>query len=570
MFENLAIIGLILFLAVIGGRVAAFFKLPMVTGYILIGIILGRSYLGIIDSQVSGELQILADIAIGFIIFSIGGIFHLPRLRKRWKKMLALSLSESFMTFGLVFIFCLIYSFFLPLNFMAVVFISIIAISTAPAATVMVLREYDSEGPVTDYLYSLLGVNNFISIFLFSVASMIFLIFTHGEVQTTFEWMPVYLQPLWMILGSIAAGIALGFILAYLEHYEKDSNQILIYVLAAILISIVAAEKYDLSFLIICLFMGITVINVTSKSESMFEILKNSDPPLYAIFFVLAGAKFDINIIGGIGVLGIGYLFVRAGGKMLGIFLAARKINEQDAVKKYLGLALLPQAGLAISIATIVANEYGEMGGSILTLVIATSIIYETLGPIFTKVSVFRAGEVKASFLININSISNFGAKSKSFLHHLSNRAYLLLGLKEVSRARKVKDEMITEMDILREKTPYKMIVNFLQRAPYNYLPVVDSEHRYAGVVTSETVKGLVLNSDLNRLILARDVADRNLVPVVYPDDLLIETFDKFGGKFISYLVVLDNQSAQKVVGILDKTDVIAICGRIREKKENQ
>jgi len=220
LFENIAVVGIILFLAVIGGRVAAFFKLPMVTGYILVGIILGESYFSVINYQVSKDLQILADIAIGFIIFSIGGIFHFEQLKKNWKKILTLSLGESFTTALFVFVFCFIYSLFAPLTFMAVVFISIISISTAPAATVMVLREYDPEGPVTNYLYTLLGLNNFISIFLFSIASMIFLLVTHGNIATTFSWMPVWLQPAWFILGSMGTGFLLGIILAYFEHYE--------------------------------------------------------------------------------------------------------------------------------------------------------------------------------------------------------------------------------------------------------------------------------------------------------------------------------------------------------------
>jgi Kef-type K+ transport system membrane component KefB len=389
--NELSSLGLILLLALGAGHLVKYVRIPEVTGYILAGVVLGPSMLGWVSSRNLAALEILSEVALGLILFSVGTVFEASRFRRVGRQVLLLTLYESVLAALLVTVGMLI----LGVSWEASFLLGAIAIATAPASTLMVIREIDSEGPLTDSLLAIIALNNIYCIIAYSlVGSVIDLSSGLGGSAGLFTLLYGALYPLvWQLVGSVALGFLIGLLLARWASAITETGETLILLGGSILFCVGVARVLELSPLIASMAVGATMVNLSHRSQPLFATLSEADPPFYAIFFVLAGADLDLSLVGSLGLAGAVYLIGRAAGKFAGARFGARRLGMADSVQRYLGLTLLAQAGLAVGLTIAAEHRFPDFAPAVTTIVLASVAIYEMFGPIMTRWALTRAGE---------------------------------------------------------------------------------------------------------------------------------------------------------------------------------
>lgn len=393
--NELSSLGLILLLALGAGHLVKFARVPEVTGYILAGIVLGPSALGWVSSQNLAALEILSEVALGLILFSVGTVFEASRFARVGRQVLLLTLYESVLAALIVTAGML----FLGVQWQAALLLGAIAIATAPASTLMVIREVDSEGPLTDSLLAIIALNNVYCIIAYSlVGTVIALAANIGGPSGIVSTLYVALYPLvWQLMGSVALGFLVGLLLARWSSTITETGETLILLGGSILFCVGVARLLELSPLIASMAVGATMVNLAHRSQPLFQTLSEADPPFYAIFFVLAGADLDLSLVGSLGLAGMVYLVGRAVGKFWGARLGARRLGMPEIVQQYLGLTLLAQAGLAVGLTITAERQYPDLAPYVTTIVLASVAIYEMFGPISTRWALIRSGESRGA-----------------------------------------------------------------------------------------------------------------------------------------------------------------------------
>ena len=388
--NELTAIGLILLLALMAGHLAKALKVPEVTGYILVGVALGPSVLGWLSHETLTALGVLSEVALGLILFSVGSVFEFSLFRKIGRQVLFVTLTESALAACLVTGGALWFGQSWPVALL----LGSIATATAPASTLMVVRECDSAGPLTNYLLGVIAVNNLLCISLYGlVAAGIDVMggFAGQAGGATFYRSMFWF--FWELIGSAALGYLVGLLLAGWSRHVTERGEMLILLAGAILLCVGASRALNLSPLITSLAVGATMVNLADRSRHLFATLSNTDPPFYAMFFVIAGAELDVSRVPAMGMLGLVYIFGRAFGKFAGARLAATHLGMPPQVRNYLGFALQAQAGLAVGLTLAVNSRYPEYAPTVSTVVLASVVVFEMVGPASTRLALVRSGE---------------------------------------------------------------------------------------------------------------------------------------------------------------------------------
>jgi Kef-type K+ transport system membrane component KefB len=388
--DELTSLGLILLLALLAGHLVKVVRVPEVTGYILAGVALGPSVLGWVSVENLLALEVLSEVALGLILFSIGSVFEFSRFRRMGRQVVYLTLIESLLASLLVVTGALLFG----QPWEIALLLGAIAIATAPASTLMVIRECDSKGPLTDNLLGIIAVNNLLCIVVYSlVAAMIDVSVSFGT-TSIFQTLYRALFPLvWQLVGSVAWGYLVGLLLAGWSRQVTEKGEMLILLAGSILLCVGVSRILELSPLVASLAVGATMVNLAARSQHLFDTLSGTDPPFYAIFFVTAGAALDLGLVPTMGALGLVYLGARATGKFVGATVGARWLGLDLRVQRFLGFALLAQAGLAVGLTLAVEQRYENLSTTISTVVLAGVAISEMVGPISTRFALIRSGE---------------------------------------------------------------------------------------------------------------------------------------------------------------------------------
>lgn len=381
-------ISIVLFVGVIGGRLAKYLKLPNVTGYLVAGLFIGASFLGTITEQDMASFSIVNEVALATIAFSIGSEFVLKDMLKVGSSILIITIAEAIGAVILVFI-VTYYGFNQSFAFSIV--IASMSAATAPAATMMVIRQYKAHGPLTRTILPVVAIDDAVGIMLFGLAMSLAKISIDS---TSHSFLQMISAPIIEILGSLLLGFLLGAILTFVANRARSKEELLSTVLASIAASTGLANLLNLSPLLTCMMLGATLVNLMHNSNRVFTLITDFTPPIYLLFFTLAGASLDLGILAQVGTLGVGYVIARATGKILGAFLGAKAVNADDAVVKYLGLSLLPQGGVSIGLSIIVRQELPQFAAAITTVILFSVLVYEISGPILAKIAIEKAGEV--------------------------------------------------------------------------------------------------------------------------------------------------------------------------------
>lgn len=394
-------IAVMLIVGYILARIAKKLRLPNVTGYIVAGIIVGPYCINIIPQTVIDGMSFLADIALAFIAFSTGEFFKLSTLKKNGGKNIIITVFEALLASILVFI---IMYFALGLSLPFSIVLGALAAATAPASTMMTIRQTNSKGEFVDTLLQVVALDDVVGLVAFSVAIAVATASLAGSVSATDIVLPIVYNIVAFVLGGL-----LGLLLKVLISNRSTDNRLIIAV-AIILGFCGICSLMDVSPLLGCMAMGTIYMN-TAKDDKLFKQLNYFTPPILLLFFVRSGANFKLDAllgggmaIGGMSllVIGIVYFFVRIIGKYAGSFLGCLVTKTDKKVRNYLGLALIPQAGVAIGLATLASRMVGgDIGSAMETIILASSVLYELIGPACAKAALY----LSKSYSNDINTI---------------------------------------------------------------------------------------------------------------------------------------------------------------------
>ena len=387
--NTLLLVGITMMAGLIMSRAAKLVKLPNVTAFLVAGLIIGPCVAGIISREQAESMGIISEAALGFIAYSIGGEFKLSYLKKIGKAPLTITFFQGMMTAVCVDVGLILFGVDVPLALL----LGAIGLATAPAATLMVVRQYKANGPVTQMLLPVVAMDDALGLMVFSISAAVAQGMLGGEVTIS----SMLLTPLIEIVGSFALGAALGWLLAFGARFFASRGNKLALSIALVLAGVGLCDILNLSSLLVCMMIGAMMVNLSQQREVLIEQCNRFTPPLFLLFFVLSGADLDLSVLPSVGLIGVAYLLLRCIGKWGGTYLGAVCVKADKHIRHYLGLTLLPQAGVAIGMAALVSARFPTLAAQVNTIVLAGVLVFELIGPVITKIALTRAGEIPAA-----------------------------------------------------------------------------------------------------------------------------------------------------------------------------
>jgi Kef-type K+ transport system membrane component KefB len=384
-------VGLILIAAVTAGHLAQLVRVPEVTGYLLVGLALGPAAFDLVSHENVATLGFLSEVALGLILFNIGAIFETGHFRRVGAGVVRITLWEATLALAGVASTLLLLGVEWPLALL----LGVVAMETAPATTLMVLNEYDARGPLTDRLLALIALNNMYVLVTFGVVSALVTALApsqEGWVSGTYR--AVY-GVAWTTVGSIALGALLGVIADTLASRAKETGEAMILAAGVVLIAVGASRYLGLSPLIVTLALGATVANASGHGVRLLRAIGGADPPLYAAFFVLAGAELNPSALRDLGLVGAGYIGARAAGKITGARIGLRGEPVSDEVRRHLGLCLISSSSLAVGLTIQIRSAFPTYASTVTAIVLGAVLVFEIVGPLLTRRALVVTGEAR-------------------------------------------------------------------------------------------------------------------------------------------------------------------------------
>ena len=373
-------------------RITKLLKLPNVTAYILAGILIGPYCLGLIPQRIIDGMDFLSDIALAFIAFSTGEFFRFSTLKKSGAKVMVITVCEALLASVVVFI---VTFFVLRLDLAFSIVLAALASATAPASTVMTIRQTGAKGDFVDTLLQVVALDDIVGLVAYSIAISVAVSSKTGA--GAFHVWDI-IRPLLINIGVFALGGVFGFLMKLMMPKMRSTDNRLIISIALLFSFCGICTLLDISPLLGCMSMGTVYINITDD-DKLFKQLNYFSPPLLLLFFVRSGLNFKLDVLinssGSIGttpliVIGILYFFFRIVGKYAGAFLGCLAVGKPKETRNYLGLALIPQAGVAIGLAALGARTLGgDDGVALNTIILASSVLYELIGPACAKLALY-------------------------------------------------------------------------------------------------------------------------------------------------------------------------------------
>ena len=410
MLGSLLAVGVALIAGLLLTRLFTRLKLPDVTAYLVAGVLIGPWVLGRLGVPGLGlctaaqvdSLNFLSDIALGFIAFAIGSEFRLSKLKEIGKQATVVGIVQSVMAAVLVDAALLILHLFMKekLPIPMVLTLGAIATATAPAATLMVVRQYKARGEVTDILLPVVALDDAVGLVVFAVSFGAAKAMVEGSVNT----LEIFLKPLLEIVLSLALGALMGYILTWIERYFNSNKNRLTLMTGFVVLTValtkveftVAGVHAGFSSLLTCMMLGTVFCNACPLSEDLMEKEENWTAPIYTLFFVLSGAALRFDVFADAAIVGVGvvYILARCAGKFFGAWLSTTATHCSESVRKWLGNTLFPQAGVALGMC-LQATELGEQGVLVRNIILFSVLIYELVGPALTKMALTKSGDIK-------------------------------------------------------------------------------------------------------------------------------------------------------------------------------
>jgi len=527
---------LILGLAVFGGIAGAWFfqkiKVPQVLGYLVIGIIIGKSGLHFINSDVIASLKNFNFFALGIIGFLVGGELHGSTMKKYGKQFSAILFGEGVLAFTLVTVAISIVLYIFTKNFPAAlaggIVFGAIASATDPASTMDVLWEYRSKGVLTTTIIAIVALDDALAMTLYGLGTGAAQMIIGGDTSVPEQLMSISIE----LFGAVALGGAAGVFMNVIVRFSSDKTRTMVFTIGTLLIVIALSLMLNLDVILATMTLGIVITNMAPKrSKELFSLIRSFASPIYVLFFVLVGARLTVSNMPGFVWIIVGlYVFFRSAGKMAGAWFGARMTNADPVVQKFTGMGLFAQGGVAIGLSimasqhlnNLVLAEGINLGDIIITGVTATTFIVQIIGPTMVKIAVKLAKEAGKNIT------------EEDIIEKLT--------LEEVLQK---------DTPIIKETDSVKQLVSYFSESEYFCLPVVDKENKTVGMITMNDLKQLIASQDTWDWILAKDIIDptHNLIIKSKPLEDALITLKQLGREQIP---VIESEENPVPAGILD------------------
>jgi Kef-type K+ transport system membrane component KefB len=522
--------GIIVLVGAFGARFFQKIHIPQVVGCIVAGILLGE-ILGVITPHTIEKLEPFTMFALGIIGFMIGAELRGEVFRKYGRQFFIILFSQGMGAFVLATIGGAVVAWFItgsvPESIAVGLVLGAIASATAPAATVNVLWEYKTKGALTTTVLAIVALDDALALLLYrgaaTGAKALIGIGQDSVLGTT-------LILLGEIAGAIALGVLAGVLLYFLLKFVKADDKVLDFALASLLLVVGVSIIPGIDPILPAMTLGITVANLMPRqSKATFELVEKFAPPIYISFFVLAGAHMEFGkITFWMVVMILVYVLCRAAGKIAGAWFGGKWSQAPAVVRKYLGICLLPQAGVAIGLAILASQQFGpELGHTIIIVVMTGTFLMEIFGPMLVKVGVKRAGEVG----LNITE-------------------------EDLIKTYTVADVMDKSPTSIKEDLPLQQILKVFSTSESVYYPVINAQSRITGIITIPDIKEMFANQDVAGWLLACDVAE----PVrdkTTPDKPLEEVIEHMRRYHLEHVPVVASKDSDELVGVLDYSRVL-------------
>ena len=586
--------GLMLLSAAIGGHVAHWCRMPRVVGFLLMGALLRAVLWGVyarsddngyadrILTAAAEHLNPIKDLALGLILFMIGGVFERSRFKAAGARTRRISLAETGTTVVLVFGCCLAAAAMMPTGLAAAdclvlaLLLGMAAIATAPAATLFVLQEYEAKGSITETILALTGFNNVVCIVLFY--SVFWILAGAGAITTggglgEHMWLALALTT----FGSVSLGIVVAALLSVVHAKLPLAETFVIFFALFVLLG--AGESWLLdrgrpsfNFLLTALVVGGVFANVALDSKKLLDAVRTAGAPILVLFFVMAGYSLHIADLPNMGLMGIAYVAARMAGKWFGCRIGVRWSDGRVSGPDY-GTALLCQAAVVIGLAAFVTDNWDSPAAArFSTIVMGSVVLFELCGPLLLKRCVVAGGEVKAMTLLRRDN----AASGETSVVRITLRALLgLLGIgartsaaadgtSEAGGSMSVKHIMRTNVQLIPASANLDELLHFIERSTQAHFPVVQEDGSLAGVIHFSDVRDVIYDPTLRDLVTAVDLADPNSA-VVGIDMELTDLLDVFEKQNVAVLPVVEGGDGKRIVGLVEQRDVLRALHVTRE-----
>lgn len=524
----LLIVGFALFAGGLGARLFQRLRIPQVVGYIAIGVLLGRSGLEIIGPEAIGQMRLFNLFALGMIGFMIGGELRLDVFRRHGRRLMIILLSEGVTAFVVVGLLVGGVTWLFTGNTAVATALGLvlgaIASATAPAATVDVLWEYKTRGPLTTTVFALVALDDGLALILYGLASSVAGLLVGGAESGLGMSL---LHTGWELFGAVLLGGLGGVVLNMILRIARDHDKALTFILGALVIVLGIALAGELDVILAAMALGMTVVNLAPRrTRETFNIVERFAPPIYVLFFVIVGARLAVGEMEGwMWALAGAYVLGRTGGKMLGAYLGSRWAGAAAGVRKYLGLCLFSQAGVAIGLAIMASETFpAEVGNAVALIVTATTFLVQIIGPPCVKLAVSRAGEVGMNItredLIKLYDVGNV---------------------------------MTREPVSFAPGESYHDVCLKVRQTDAVVYPVIDDEQRLLGVITVDGLKASLGRAGLAELLVADDLM-QPVTETTRPETSLGEALQRMTSHELEYLVVAEpgEDDTLRLVGLLE------------------
>lgn len=580
-WETGLVLGLLLLAALAAGRIAGTLHLPRVTAYLFVGILLGSPLMARLGSHgfaVSPEtashrvtadhepFEPLTKLAISLVLFNLGCQFPLARARSIMRRVVRLSAGEMASTFLLVFAGLML----LGQSWEGALLLGALALATAPATTILVLKETEAEGPLTEYTNALVAINNLVAIVVFEVLFLGLDFLSGGLTESANSALHLLATELgnlvYDLVGSALLGVAGGLLIS-LSFTMVPSGRRLVLLLAVLILGLSICEMVGMPYLLAFLAMGVTVANTSDQTRPILAELDALTGVFCVVFFVAHGAELDLTKLGEAKLIGVGYILLRFAGKYFGARYAARKGHEKPEIQRWLGATLTAQAGAAIALSAIAVARTESTGGHLYEIckevqivILGTVVIFEIVGPILIRQAVLRAGEMPLAQAIHRPSAGLFDQ-----LRTVSNRILLAVG-RNPHKGRRSEDLTINELMrhnpvSVPQTATFDELVDRIEHSRDNVYFVVSESGELVGLIRYRELSSVLFDPALGSLVRAADVmtpASRML----FPEDPATKAFDIFELSKDDCLPIVTSEEPHRLVGTLRRRDVLRLLIR--------
>ena len=527
----LLLIGFAIVFGTIGAKLFQRLRIPQVVGYIVIGAIVGRSGFNFLDTDAIRSLLPFNFFALGVIGFMIGGELYFDVFRKYGRSFFTILLAEGMGAFVCVggIVFGLAWALTGDFNKSLALGLVLGAISsaTAPAATVDVLWEYKTRGILTTTVFAIVALDDALALLLYGIASSVAGLLLGGAASSGIA--VAVGRTAYELLGAVALGAAAGFLLNVVLRTIRDRDKALPFIVGSLALVIGAARLLEVDLILSTMSLGVALRNLAPRrTKSAFETVEGVAQPIYVLFFVVVGARLHVlGMAGWMWALAAAYVVGRTVGKVLGANLGARWAGAATSVRKYLGMCLFSQAGVAVGLAILASDRFpNDMGAAIIMIVTATTFLVQIIGPPCVKAAVKRAGEVG----LNVTE-------------------------QDLLDTHQAGDMMTGEPPTFRVDTPLSAILRTLAETTAMTYPVVDDGGKLAGLISIQELRRSFLATDLASFLVAFDLM-QTPPDTITPDLGLAEGVARMREQDLECLPVVAGADDNTLVGLLELRSV--------------